>query len=144
MSATPEQLAQLQEINAKWNAVPYNAVPGPNEPPEFWGDKPVAGWSWECRCYVEAKAEELRTSGWPVADLLSVFCWTEVVNPPDQYGGRAYHCVLRVDAGGDIYILDSRQPDIYPPTACPADYRWDMEQESGTNGYRDISTTGVS
>src|ERR1700722_680325 len=148
VTATADQLAELRAVNAKWNVIPYNAVPGPDEPPEFWGDKPVGGWSWTCRCYTEAKAEDLRASGWDVADLLAVFLWTEVVGDPnDQWGGREYHCVLRVNAGGDIYILDSRVQDpaqIYLWTEPPFDYRWSMEQVAGTDGFRDVSTTGLA
>ncbi len=148
MSATPEQIAELQAINAKINAIPYNATPGVGEPPEWWSDTFNPNWSWVCRDYVEAKATALREVGWPVEDLLTILCWTEVVgDPSDQWGGREYHAVLRVDADGDLYILDSRVQDpaqIYLANEPVYDYRWDKEQVVGTDGYCDISQTGVT
>jgi predicted transglutaminase-like cysteine proteinase len=148
MTATPEQIAELQAVNAQVNAIPYRSAPGQGEPPDWWSDTFNPAWSFVCRDYVEDKAEALRSRGWPVADLLTVLTWTEVVgDPSDQWGGRQYHCVLRVNAGGDIYILDSRVQDpaqIYLASESVYDYRWDREQVAGTNGYQDISTTGIT
>lgn len=145
MTATPAQINQLRQVNTQGNAIPYNATPGTGEPPEWWSNEYNPAWSWVCRDYVEYKAQQLRSAGWPVAGLLTVLTWTEVINDPnDQWGGREMHAVLRVAANDDIYILDSRAPDIYKPEMPPFDYRWEKEQVAGTDGYRDISQSGVA
>ena len=100
---TPEQLAQFAGVNAAVNRIPYDALPAPGEPADWWSDAPVAGRSWVCRDYVLMKADRLKALGWPAAALTVVLCWTETGD---------YHAVLAVaadgDSNGDAIILDSR------------------------------------
>jgi predicted transglutaminase-like cysteine proteinase len=146
MGATTEQLAQMREVNTRINAIPYEGLPGPAEPFDFWTDTPVAGDSFVCRDFVLAKSEALIADGWDKLALTVILTWTEMVMPPtnpdDPTSGREYHAVLGADAGGDVWILDSRADDIYQPSSPPFSYLWDRQQESGTVNFVDISKSG--
>ena len=125
------QRAELAAVNLAVNTIPYQALPAPDEPWDWWSDAPVAGHSWVCRDYVLAKAERLRRLGWPPAALSVVLCWTEA---------GEYHAVLAVElAGGEPLILDSRFDDIYPMARPPAGYRWDCRQIAGTTGFAPVA-----
>ena len=129
---TPEQLAQLAGVNAAVNRIPYDALPAPGEPADWWSDAPVAGRSWVCRDYVLMKADRLKALGWPAAALTVVLCWTETGD---------YHAVLAVAAdgeNGDPIILDSRFAAPYPMSAPPALYRWDRRQIAGTTEFAPV------
>lgn len=129
MTFTVDQLNELNAVNDKWNAIPFNAVPSPDEPLALWKDKPDGG-SWVCRDYTFAKADELRTAGWNPLNLTVVELWTEI-DPAD--GQREYHAVLCVDGGNsDLRILDNRARFLYPPTACPFDYMGYQRQLPGS------------
>ena len=139
MAATGAQLATLQRVNAQWNAVPYQAVPV-DDAADDWIDAPEPGKSWECRCYVLAKAKTLREWGWPVEDMSVVLCWTEPEPAsPGAEPAREYHAVLACTASGDILILDNRVPDIYPWQSPPYPYVWERQQIPGTTTFRDAA-----
>lgn len=128
---TPDQIDQLNAVNAEVNLVPYNATPGVGEPPDWWTDEPVAGNSWVCRDYTQMKADRLKSLGWAASALTEVFCWTE---PPNS----GYHAVLAVETDGETWIMDSRFPLIYRIDAPPAAYRWDRRQVVGTVEFTPI------
>ena len=144
MTATAIQLNQLQQVNSQINAIPYDALPGPSEPFDWWTDRAVPGNSFVCRDYVLAKADRLLTLGWAKPLLTIVLCWTEPVIPPapDNHGGREYHAVLCINANGDAWILDSRADGIYEPSSPAFGYLWDRQQVPGTTEFRDISSSG--
>jgi predicted transglutaminase-like cysteine proteinase len=145
MTATAEQLAQLRQVNTRVDLLPYEALPGKAEPPDWWTNEPVAGNSWVCRDYVEMKADQLKALGWAAPNLTTIICWTEVVgDPSNQWGGRECHAILGVDTGGDGWILDSRADDIYPATAPVFDYRWIEQQIPNSVDFADVSTSGLS
>lgn len=144
---TPAVLAQFSLVNAKWNAVPYDGLPAPGEAADWWTDIPQAGQSWVCRDYVEAKAGELRASGWSPAALTVILCWSEPLGPDDR---REYHAVLGVAVpgnGDETWVLDSRIDDPYrlsldnPATMPPPAnrYLWDRRQVAGSTGFRPIA-----
>ena len=81
MGATTEQLAQMREVNTRINAIPYEGLPGPAEPFDFWTDTPVAGDSFVCRDFVLAKSEALIADGWDKLALTVILTWTEMVMP---------------------------------------------------------------
>lgn len=142
---TPEQQQQLQTLNTDVNAIPYDSILGTHEPPDWWTDTPVSGNSFVCRDYVLEKAEKLREAGWPVTDLSVILTWTEVVIPPapeNDNTGREYHAVLGVKVDSELWILDSRFDPIYLPANCPADYKWQRQQDTNDNLFHDISQTG--
>lgn len=131
---TPDQAQQLVGVNFTVNAIPYDELPGANEPPDWWTDHPMVGNSWVCRDYVQMKADKLKALGWPASALTTILCWVE--DPP---GG--YHAVLGVQLDGepDVTILDSRVDSPYPMSAPPLAYRWDRRQIAGTATFGDIS-----
>ena len=135
---TRAEQAQLAAVNAEVNAIPFNEVLGPGEPPDWWTDQPMAGNSWVCRDYVQLKADKLKALGWPASALTTVLCWVE--DPP---GG--YHAVLAVQLpngdGGDpeTTILDSRVDAPYPMSAPPLAYRWDRRQIAGTTDFEALA-----
>ncbi len=131
---TPEQTGQLNRVNAEVNAIPFNELPGPGEPPDWWTDQPMAGRSFVCRDYTQMKADRLRALGWPAASLTVILCWVEPPPPP----GGGYHAVLGVEDGADTWILDSRWDVLYPMAAPPLAYTWDRRQIPGTIEYEDI------
>lgn len=147
MAATPQQLAEMRQVNTAVNAVPYVELPGSGQPPDWWTDMPTPGDSWVCRDYTQMKADQLKTLGWLGTDLTVVLCWCEpgtdtvTANNPQ---GRGYHAVLACDASGDTWILDSRAADIYLWTQKPFDYLWYRQQIPGTTEFRDVSVTGLS
>lgn len=123
---TEEQLAQLAQINAEANRIPYDAVVGQAEPVDWWTDTPEAGKSWVCRDYVLLKAEWLEQAGWPKSSLTIITCYVET---------GEYHAVLGVVDPGDpdtTYILDSRFDAPYRMDEPPASYRWVYRQVAGT------------
>ncbi len=111
MPITSAQVAQLTTINLEVNAIPYQALPGPGEEPDWWTDVPEAGDSWVCRDYVLMKADKLRAAGWPASSLTVVLCCTEPVGDPPR---REYHAVLAVQVEDETWILDSRIEDRSP------------------------------
>lgn len=134
MPVTPEQLAQLRDINLAVNAIPYSALPAPTEGYDVWKDAPDGG-TWECRDYVLLKAEKLQTLGWPQSAMTVVLCNTEPVD-----GQREYHAVLAVDAGQpQPMILDSRFPEPYRMDQCPVDYQWLSRQIAGTVEFAPVA-----
>jgi len=141
MSATPQQIALLRAVNNKINAISYDAIPKAGEEADTWIDAPDGG-EFECRDYTVAKAKALREAGWPVSDMFVVLLWTEPEPPPGNPRGapvRQYHAVLGCRAGGDIYILDNRTPDIYDWRSPPFSYLWAHQQIPGTVEFRDAS-----
>jgi predicted transglutaminase-like cysteine proteinase len=139
MTATAQQLAQLRAINNRVNAIPYQGL-GVDQAADNWIDAPATGEVWECRDYTVAKAKALREAGWPVADMFVVLCWIEAEPPaPGRAPVRQYHAVLGCRAGGDIYILDNRTPDIYDWRSPPFPYLWAHQQIPGTVEFRDAS-----
>lgn len=135
MTATPEQLAQLRDVNTQANAIPYDDVQRLHEPADWWTDDPNAGGSFVCRDYVLLKAEHLRAFDWPASALTVVLCWTEPVGNPQA---RAYHAVLAAEAGGETWVLDNRADDIYRWDAPPYPYRWERRQVAGTTEFKSI------
>lgn len=129
MTASPEQLAQLQAINDQINAIDYVANPSADAQ-DLWVDTPGIGTGYECRDYVLGKAKLLRQQGWPVSDMSVVLC-------NDELGD--YHAVLGCRAGGDIMILDNRAPAVYLWSAPPYKYTWLHIQIPGTDEFRDAS-----
>jgi predicted transglutaminase-like cysteine proteinase len=130
---TPEQLDQLNTVNAEVNAIPYNETPGLGEPPDFYTDTPIPGESWVCRMYTQDKASKLRDLGWPPLGLREFLCYVET-------GAR--HAVLAVDdpdGSGDPYILDSRFPAFYRESAPPQGYRWEARQVAGEERWEAIA-----
>ena len=87
-----ERIGKLKEVNvfvpAGIRGNQFKPVPVPDGfNYDFWlGQTPAAEYFTE-RCHQNFRWW-FAYAGGPVTDLLSVFCWTEVVNPPDQYGGR--------------------------------------------------------
>lgn len=143
---TPEQMDQLRLVNAEQNALPYNAIPGVGEPPDYTSDTPRAGWSWVCRMFTEAKATELKRLGWPDETLWTIICYTEHVTSPisdTPYSGRERHEVLEVRLPGETWILDSRFLDPYRWDQPPADYLWEGQQDN-QNEFVDVSATGLT
>jgi predicted transglutaminase-like cysteine proteinase len=132
---SPEQLAQLRDVNTQVNAIPYDAIPGPEEPADYWHAAVEAGMSYVCRDYTLLKSEKLQALGWPQSAMTVVLCNTEIVN-----GAREYHAVLAVDTGDEqSTILDSRFPDPYRMDQCPADYQWLSRQVAGTVEFEPIA-----
>lgn len=143
---SPEQLDQLRRVNAEQNAIPYSAIPGVGEPPDWTSDTPRAGWSWVCRMFTQAKSAELKRLGWPDEALWTVICWIERVTPPisdNIYSGRERHEVLEVRLPGETWILDSRFLEPYRWDQPAADYLWEGEQ-TADNEFRDVSKTGLT
>ena len=141
MTATAQQLAQLRAVNSQVNAIPYQGL-GVDQAVDNWIDAPAPGEVWLCRDYTVAKAKALREAGWPLSDLFIVLCWIEPEPPPGNPRGapvRQYHAVLGCRAGGDIYILDNRTPDIYDWRSPPFPYLWAHQQIPGTVEFRDAS-----
>jgi predicted transglutaminase-like cysteine proteinase len=136
MTALPEQLAQLRDVNTQANAIPYDAVQGAHEPADWWTDDPNADGSFVCRDYVLLKAERLRALGWDAASLTVVLCFTEPLGDPPV---RAYHAVLAVEAGGETWILDNRAADIYRWDQPPYPYLWDRRQVAGSTEFKSIA-----
>ncbi|HLX18482.1 MAG TPA: transglutaminase-like cysteine peptidase [Bradyrhizobium sp.] len=137
MTATPKQLAQLRAVNDQINAIPYQGL-GADQTQDVWIDAPSPGMLWECRDYTIAKAKALREQGWPPADMGVVLCWTEPEPPgAGQPPIRQYHAVLGCNAGGEVWILDSRTADIYRWDQCPYDYLWAHQQIAGSTEFRD-------
>jgi predicted transglutaminase-like cysteine proteinase len=139
MTASAEQLAQLRAVNSQVNATSYEAL-GKDASGDVWRDAPAPGETWECRDYTVAKAKALRSAGWPVADMFVVLCWIEPEPPTGNPTGapvRQYHAVLGCTAGGELYILDNRAPDIYRCDELPYDYLWAHQQVPGTLTWRD-------
>lgn len=144
MPISEAQLLQLQAVNGKWNAVPYDGLPGPSEPQDWWTDIPVAGNSFVCRDYVEAKAQDLRSEGWPATALTVILCWTEPLGADDT---REYHAVLGVETGGETWVLDNRidepyrldltSPSMMPPPANR--YSWERRQVGGTTEFQPLA-----
>lgn len=143
---TPEQMQQLRDVNARENAVPYSAIPGMGEPPDWTSPTPRPGWSWVCRDYTQRKSDDLEALGWPSAALWTVLCWTEPVGPviaDHPYSGRERHEVLEVRLPGETWILDSRFLDPYRWDQPPADYLWEGQQDN-QNKFVDVSATGLT
>lgn len=136
MTATAQQIAQLQAVNDKWNAVPYDAVPKVGEAPDTWKPAPDGG-TWVCRDYSWAKSITLRDEGWPPASLMDILCWIESEPGAPQGSPQTFHSVLGVRIGPDIWILDNRVPQVYRWQDCPFAYRWSEQQIAGTLDYRD-------
>jgi predicted transglutaminase-like cysteine proteinase len=120
MTALPEQLAQLRDVNTQANAIPYDAVQGAHEPADWWTDDPNADGSFV----------------WDAASLTVVLCFTEPLGDPPV---RAYHAVLAVEAGGETWILDNRAGDIYRWDEPPYPYQWDRRQVAGTTEFKSIA-----
>jgi predicted transglutaminase-like cysteine proteinase len=129
MTATPEQLSQLEAVNDQINAIAYEAL-GVDVSEDQWIDTPKADEVWECRDYTIAKAKLLRQQGWPVEDLFVVLC-------NDELG--EYHAVLGARAGGDVYVLDNRAPAVYLWSDPPYKYEWLHQQVAGSDEFRDAS-----
>lgn len=129
-------VADLQRINTEVNAIPYQELPGPKEPFDWWTDIPVEGNSFVCRDFVLMKSDKLRDAGLPPTDMFVILCWTEIVtpvtNPDDPTSGRIYHATLGVDLDGETWVLDSRFDQIYRMSEPPVDYRYDRRQVPGT------------
>lgn len=131
MSLTPEQRDQLEAVNLRINAIPYNALMGRDEPADMWTDTPLAGESFVCRDYVLDKAKELQADGWPHDSMTVVICWTET----DER-----HAVLAVETGDPSpMILDSRFDEIYRMDAPLAPYRWEARQIAGTTEFKPLA-----
>lgn len=129
---TPDQMAQLTQVNAQDNDIPYVETPGPGEKVDWWTDVPVPGKSFVCRDYCLKKADDLKALGWPAGDLTIILCWVE---PPT----RGYHAVLGVTVDGEKWILDSRADAPYRfENPSPNLYTWDREQIPGTTEFRKI------
>lgn len=126
---TPDQMAQLQGVNAQVNAVPYDAAPRVGEYAGVWKDTPDDG-LWVCRCYVLDKEKLLRGLGWSASAMTVVECYTE---------NDEYHAVLCVEADGEDWILDSRFPQVYRWDQAPAAYRWDRRQLAGSTQFESIA-----
>lgn len=145
---TPDQRALLERVNVEVNAIPYTAVPGPDEPEDYTIDDPEPGYSWVCRDYTQDKAKLLRLAGIPWQWLCTIVTWTEPCVPegPQNPEGRIRHEVLGVKLDtGELWILDSRpDPDMWQAQQGVAvdpvkNYRWDLQQVAGTRGWRDAS-----
>lgn len=74
MPLTPEQHAELQAVNSRFNAIPYDDLPKAGEGPDVWKAAPDGG-TYVCRDYVLAKLAVL--TDWPAAALSVVECWTD-------------------------------------------------------------------
>lgn len=146
---TPEQMAQLREVNSRINQIPYSAIPGMGEPPDWTSPTPRPGWSWVCREYTQAKADALEALGWDPDALWTVICWTEPVGPvvaDHPYSGRERHEILEVRLPGETWLLDSRWPEpcrYGDPTSDIAGYLFEGEQTID-NEFRDVSRTGLT
>lgn len=113
--------AELREVNAKYNALPYVS--------EFFEDwTPITAAGGDCDSYATAKMEELLERGWPRESLRLATCYVET-------GG--YHAVLLVDLEGQTWVLDNRQS--YPAEFQLLPYRWDKIQVPGTLEWRKAS-----
>lgn len=132
---TPEQWRELCDVNSQVNEIPYEALQGTQEPPDWWSDIPVPGQSWMCRDYVLAKATQLRAAGWDPLSLTVIVCWTEPVGDPPA---RERHAVLAVEIEGETWILDNRFPLPYRKTQPAADYVWEMRQVAGTTEWQAV------
>jgi len=146
MTATPEQLAQLQAANDQINATPYDENVQADAA-DLWVDTPGIGTGYECRDYVLGKSKLLREQGFPVPDMSVVLCYIEPEPPLDNPAGapvRQLHAVLACNAGGDIYILDNRAPQIYLWTDPPYPYLWAQQQIASTTDFKDVSKTGLA
>lgn len=131
MSATPEQLDQLAQVNQQDNEIRYIATPGLDEVADWWTDQPVAGRSWVCRDFCLKKADDLKALGWSPSALTIALCYVET-------GG--YHAVLAVDDDEpQPWILDSRFAAVYRMDEPPAAYRWDRRQVAGTTEFEAIA-----
>jgi predicted transglutaminase-like cysteine proteinase len=142
MTATPDQLAELEAVNKKWNLVPYSAVPKMGEGPDVWKPAPDGG-TWECRDYSWAKSIDLRSAGWSPLSLMDVLCWIESEPGAPQGSPQTFHSILGVQIDDDIWCLDNRVPQVYRWQDCPYPYKWSEQQMPGTDDYRDVSQTGL-
>jgi predicted transglutaminase-like cysteine proteinase len=139
---TPEQLSQLQQVQDEINAIPYIAQGTIAEPPDVYYDIPVAGGTWVCRMFVQAKAQKLEALGWagnPM--LLEILCMLEA---PDPDAGEG-HAVLQVcdpaigSSDPDPYILDSRQQALYRRNSPPPGYAWSYIQRASGDDFVPLS-----
>lgn len=126
---TPAHIAQMQAINIQVNAIPFNAIPAPNEADDVWKDMPDGG-TWVCRDSVLLKASKMRDMGWAREALTVVLCYTET-------GER--HAVLAVEGNGETWIMDSRFDLPYPIDSPPAAYRWESRQVAGTTHFTSMA-----
>jgi predicted transglutaminase-like cysteine proteinase len=127
---TPEQQAQLTNINTEVNAIPFDATPGVGEPPDWWTDQPMVGNSWVCRDYVQMKADKLKIVGWAPTFLTTILCYVET---------GEYHAVLGVLVDDETWILDSRYDAPYLMSNPPPGYRWDRRQVAGTTEFQPVA-----
>lgn len=128
---TPEQINQLEAVNAAVNAIPYDGTPRVGEDAAIWKDTPDDG-LWVCRCYVLDKRKKLIELGWPPAALTVVECYTEA--PQNEY-----HAVLCVEVGGEDWLLDSRSGAVYRKDRPVFAYRWDRRQIAGSIDWESLA-----
>lgn len=141
-----EWMDEFQRINNAVNQIPYVAGLGPTEPVDWWTYVPAPGQSWVCRDYVEDKAQQLRSMGFPYEDMRVVLCWTEHVVPPTDdspTSGREYHAILACDLDNRTYFLDSRTNEIYTYDSAPMDYLWDRIQMRSGNDFEPMTQDTV-
>lgn len=137
---TPDQLAQLDTVQGDGNALPYEALPGPQEPADWYTDVPVPWQSFVCRDYVQYKASRLKALGWDGALLRELVC---ELTAPDPDAGE-WHAVLAVadpalgPGDPDPYILDNRQQNLYRQSVPPPGYRWRYLQVAGSAGFAPV------
>jgi predicted transglutaminase-like cysteine proteinase len=113
---TPEQLAELRSVNREVNKFKYTFDHTRYGKEEYWNliDKDGG----DCEDYALEKRRRLMALGWDVKDLRLTICQTET---------GEYHCVLTVDDGPDVRVLDNRYATV--KTVGGLDYAWIARQK---------------
>lgn len=117
--------AELEQVNAAVNAMPYRADVEQFGRIEWWERATAGG---DCDDYMVMKFRRLLELGWPVTALRFAMCHTET--------GEA-HGVLLADLNGQTWVLDNRQPRPERfQNLVALGYRFDRIQVAGTQQWR--------
>lgn len=119
--------AELEQVNAEVNALPYVDDAARYGEPEFWERIDAGGG--DCEDYALGKLNALLARGWPIAALRLACCYVET---------GEYHGVLLADLGGQTYVLDNRHPRVMEYNLM--NYKFDRWQKAG--GSREWVSNG--
>jgi predicted transglutaminase-like cysteine proteinase len=110
--------AELESVNAYFNAMPYVA-----DVDENW--MPITEKGDDCDSYSTAKYNRLVEMGWPKSALRLATCWCE--------NNLGYHAVLLADLDNETWVLDNRTAKLLHPENTG--YEWHKLQIAGTKEW---------
>lgn len=133
LSLTDQRWAQLVDVNARVNALPYVADLARYHTSEFWAEIDQGGG--DCEDFAIGKRAELLTFGWPPEALRLAICRTET--------GEG-HAVLTVDTDRGTFVLDNRfpRPERWGDLVVRG-YVWNRRQRAGGTGWVAIGGFGA-